>query len=91
MDEQEEEDGQEGGIELIRREDDFQGWLAQQKAGWRKRREERRLKKRSEARTQVRYVVCMFWEGRGFILLTLGVFFINLGCPVCFFPFKSLD
>lgn len=37
----------------IRREDDFQGWLAQQKAGWRRHREESKLKRRSEARSQV--------------------------------------
>lgn len=47
MNEEEEE------VEPIRREDDFQGWLAQQKAGWRKRREERRAKRRTDARTQV--------------------------------------
>lgn len=37
----------------IRREDDFQGWLSQQKAGWRRHREESKLKRRSEARSQV--------------------------------------
>ncbi|CAM9928414.1 unnamed protein product [Ectocarpus fasciculatus] len=36
----------------IRREDDFQGWLAQQKAGWKKRREQNKLKRRTEARSQ---------------------------------------
>lgn len=49
--------GEEVNEEPIRREDDFQGWLAQQKAGWRKRREERRAKQRTNARTQVG--VCM--------------------------------
>jgi len=37
----------------IRREDDFQGWLAQQKAGWKRHREQRRVARRTEARSQV--------------------------------------
>ncbi|CAN0189596.1 unnamed protein product, partial [Ectocarpus sp. 4 AP-2014] len=47
QEEQEEEE-----VVPIRREDDFQGWLAQQKAGWKKRREQNRLKRRTEARSQ---------------------------------------
>lgn len=38
----------------IRREDDFQGWLAQQKAGWKRHREQRKVTRRAEARSQVR-------------------------------------
>lgn len=41
-------------LEMIRREDDFQGWLAQQKEGWRKHRDRSRLKRSADARSQVR-------------------------------------
>lgn len=52
------EEAVEGGgdgavVAVIRREDDFQGWLAQQKAGWRKHREDGKLKRRTETRSQV--------------------------------------
>ncbi|CAM9478652.1 unnamed protein product [Pylaiella littoralis] len=49
-----EEDG-EGEVEEvvpIQREDDFQGWLAQQKDGWKRHREQRKLKRRTDARSQ---------------------------------------
>ncbi|CAM9095659.1 unnamed protein product, partial [Laminaria digitata] len=39
-------------VAVIRREDDFQGWLAQQKAGWRKHREQSRHKKYSDSRSE---------------------------------------
>lgn len=56
------EGGEEGGEEVeelvpIRREDDFQGWLAQQKAGWKRHREQRKVTRRAEARSQVRQPV----------------------------------
>lgn len=44
-------------VAVIRREDDFQGWLAQQKAGWRKHREQSRHKKHSDSRSEVQYLV----------------------------------
>lgn len=50
---QEEEEGVEEKAAPIRREDDFQGWLAQQKAGWQRHREQSRLKRRTEARSEV--------------------------------------
>lgn len=55
------DDGAEGGdadeaVAPIRREDDFQGWLAQQKAGWRKHREQSQLKKRSDTRSKVSFL-----------------------------------
>lgn len=52
-----EEDGSEEVVEEfvpIRREDDFQGWLAQQKAGWKRHREQRKVVRRAETRSQVR-------------------------------------
>lgn len=47
--------GEEAEVEevaVIRREDDFQGWLAQQKAGWRRHREQSRRNK-LETRSEV--------------------------------------
>lgn len=49
-------------VTVIRREDDFQGWLAQQKAGWRKHREQSRHKKHSESRLEVTW--CRFPRAR---------------------------
>lgn len=48
------EEEEEEEIVPIRREDDFQGWLAQQQAGWKRHRERRKVTRREEARSQVR-------------------------------------
>lgn len=61
QDRTEERVDEEEDVEEIKRDDDFQGWLAQQKAGWRRHREKRRLKRRSEARSDVSVRLRVRW------------------------------
>lgn len=71
---------------IIRREDDFQGWLAQQKAGWRKHREQSRHKKHSESRSEVTWCR-LFLRARA----SFGRFLWPIFCKLCVFRWVLME